>query len=142
MQAAAETRPVFPLCHPSCRPLSPAAILSLPQVGKKNRSTGATLMNQDSSRSHSIFTVVVETLAKGGAGGSGGDPRSSGSGSGRPGSGRPGSSSPTKAQGSSGGSSGAGEGIRVGKLNLVDLAGRCVWRGGAGGCCWMCNLWP
>ena len=31
------------------------------QVGKKNRSVGATLMNADSSRSHSIFTVTVET---------------------------------------------------------------------------------
>eukprot|EP00976_Prorocentrum_cordatum_P041618 844135-Prorocentrum_minimum.AAC.6 len=29
-------------------------------VGKKNRSTGATLMNQDSSRSHSIFTITIE----------------------------------------------------------------------------------
>eukprot|EP00948_MAST-09A_sp_MAST-9A-sp1_P002300 g2300.t1 len=30
------------------------------RAGKKNRSTGATLMNQTSSRSHSIFTIVVE----------------------------------------------------------------------------------
>ena len=30
------------------------------QAGKKNRSTGATLMNQTSSRSHSIFTIVIE----------------------------------------------------------------------------------
>ena len=30
------------------------------QAGKKNRSVGATLMNQTSSRSHSIFTIVVE----------------------------------------------------------------------------------
>lgn len=29
-------------------------------VGKKNRTVGATLMNQDSSRSHSIFTVTIE----------------------------------------------------------------------------------
>lgn len=28
--------------------------------GNKNRSTGATLMNKDSSRSHSIFTINVE----------------------------------------------------------------------------------
>ena len=30
------------------------------QVGRANRSVGATLMNQESSRSHSIFTVTVE----------------------------------------------------------------------------------
>ncbi|CAM9194103.1 unnamed protein product, partial [Discosporangium mesarthrocarpum] len=30
------------------------------QAGKKNRSVGSTLMNQTSSRSHSIFTIVVE----------------------------------------------------------------------------------
>lgn len=30
------------------------------QAGKKNRSVGATLMNLTSSRSHSIFTIVVE----------------------------------------------------------------------------------
>lgn len=30
-------------------------------VGKKNRSVGATLMNQDSSRSHSIFCITIET---------------------------------------------------------------------------------
>lgn len=33
------------------------------QMGKKNRSVGATLMNQDSSRSHSIFSITVETSA-------------------------------------------------------------------------------
>ena len=30
------------------------------QAGKKNRSVGVTLMNQTSSRSHSIFTIVIE----------------------------------------------------------------------------------
>mmetsp|Transcript_8548 Transcript_8548/g.28114 ORF Transcript_8548/g.28114 Transcript_8548/m.28114 type:complete len:758 (-) Transcript_8548:144-2417(-) len=30
------------------------------QAGKKNRSVGATLMNQGSSRSHAIFTIIVE----------------------------------------------------------------------------------
>ncbi|KAF4128893.1 Kinesin motor domain [Phytophthora infestans] len=39
------------------------------QTGKKNRSVGATLMNQTSSRSHSIFTIVVECLSEGSADG-------------------------------------------------------------------------
>lgn len=30
------------------------------QAGKKNRSVGSTNMNQASSRSHSIFTIIVE----------------------------------------------------------------------------------
>mmetsp|Transcript_48126 Transcript_48126/g.113987 ORF Transcript_48126/g.113987 Transcript_48126/m.113987 type:complete len:746 (+) Transcript_48126:59-2296(+) len=30
-------------------------------AGKKNRSVGATLMNQDSSRSHSIFSIIIES---------------------------------------------------------------------------------
>jgi kinesin family protein 3/17 len=29
-------------------------------VGKKNRVVGSTMMNQDSSRSHSIFTITIE----------------------------------------------------------------------------------
>ena len=63
-------------------------------------------MNQESSRSHSIFTITVETLeAEGGAA------------AGAQASSRPAS----KAQGSSGG--GGGGAVRVGKLNLVDLAG-------------------
>jgi hypothetical protein len=35
------------------------------QVGKNNRSVGATLMNQDSSRSHSVFTITIETIEQG-----------------------------------------------------------------------------
>ena len=30
------------------------------ELGWKNRSTGSTLMNADSSRSHSIFTIHIE----------------------------------------------------------------------------------
>ena len=92
---------------------------------------GATLMNQDSSRSHSIFTIVVETLGKGASANGSSSSCSSGSNgrpaSGRPGSGRPGSASPSKlaaaAAANGGGSGNGGSGIRVGKLNLVDLAG-------------------
>lgn len=39
---------------------STSEIDQLMQVGKKNRTVGSTLMNQTSSRSHSVFTVVVE----------------------------------------------------------------------------------
>ena len=35
------------------------------QAGKKNRSVGSTMMNQESSRSHSIFTIIVECQTKG-----------------------------------------------------------------------------
>jgi hypothetical protein len=34
------------------------------QVGKKNRMVGATAMNADSSRSHSIFTITVEAVRR------------------------------------------------------------------------------
>lgn len=34
-------------------------------VGAKNRSVGATLMNAESSRSHSIFTITIEASEKG-----------------------------------------------------------------------------
>ena len=43
---------------PSLEP--PAPPTQVMQAGKKNRSVGSTLMNQESSRSHSIFTVVCE----------------------------------------------------------------------------------
>ena len=33
-------------------------------VGNKNRHTGATAMNAESSRSHSIFTLYIETSEK------------------------------------------------------------------------------
>ena len=35
-------------------------IVNVLTVGKKNRTVGTTLMNRDSSRSHSIFTIVIE----------------------------------------------------------------------------------
>lgn len=97
-------------------------------------------MNQDSSRSHSIFTVVVETLGKqqdaagsGGGAGAGGPGGPGGGSASRPVSGRLAGASPAKGggavEGGGGGGGGvpaspqAGSGIRVGKLNLVDLAG-------------------
>ena len=35
------------------------------ELGSKNRSVGATLMNVDSSRSHSIFSIDVEMIDSG-----------------------------------------------------------------------------
>ena len=43
-----------------------AEILSLLASGTKNRSVGSTQMNAESSRSHSIFTVVIESSTKDG----------------------------------------------------------------------------
>ncbi|RHY08387.1 hypothetical protein DYB25_012841 [Aphanomyces astaci] len=42
-----------------------AEIDAVMQHGKKNRSVGATLMNQTSSRSHSMFIITVETATTG-----------------------------------------------------------------------------
>lgn len=39
---------------------APPGTRSCAQAGKKNRSVGSTKMNQTSSRSHSIFSIVVE----------------------------------------------------------------------------------
>jgi len=40
-------------------------LLRVMEVGHKNRSVASTLMNNESSRSHSIFTITVETAEKG-----------------------------------------------------------------------------
>ncbi|GLC55847.1 Kinesin-like protein fla10 [Pleodorina starrii] len=70
------------------------------KAGKDNRQVGATLMNQDSSRSHSIFTITIECIEKlEGAGGA-----------------APAAPKPAAKGGDS-------NHVRVGKLNLVDLAG-------------------
>lgn len=39
-------------------------IQKLLNIGAANRSVGATLMNAESSRSHSIFTITVEAIEK------------------------------------------------------------------------------
>ena len=71
-------------------------ILNVITVGKRNRTVGETLMNQDSSRSHAIFMITIEsstiTTPQGQA--------------------SPGMENKESAST-----------IRVGKLNLVDLAG-------------------
>ncbi len=74
---------------------------------------GATCMNQDSSRSHSVFTITVETADK--------EDSAATASTSSPATDISGGSSAT-----GGGSSAAGGGkntVRVGKLNLVDLAG-------------------
>ena len=78
-------------------------ILNVITVGKRNRTVGETLMNQDSSRSHAIFMITIESSTIAGPQGQEGAEPSSSS---------PGMENKQSAQT-----------IRVGKLNLVDLAG-------------------
>jgi kinesin family protein 3/17 len=49
----------------SCVVTSAAETAAILQAGQRNRATAATLMNAQSSRSHSIFTVTVETSEQG-----------------------------------------------------------------------------
>ena len=74
------------------------------KLGDIHRHVGETKMNRNSSRSHTLFQMVIESRvgASGGAGGGGGGKQQEG------------------AKESSGGDDGA---IRVSKLTLVDLAG-------------------
>jgi kinesin family protein 3/17 len=44
---------------------TPAEAMNYMKIGNQNRTTGETLMNSESSRSHSIFTIYVESLEKG-----------------------------------------------------------------------------
>ena len=105
--------------HQAQTPARPPArrglLLLLLQVGRRGRAVGATLMNEGSSRSHSIFTVVVESVGKAGGGG--------GVGAGGAGSIAGSDSQETSSGTSSAGSSSSAGAVRVGKLHLVDLAG-------------------
>ena len=87
---------------------SQAEIGAVLEVGKRNRTVGATLMNHDSSRSHSVFTITVE-VADGAVGGAAAQQQQQQQQQQWP--------QQPQAVGSKGGH------IRVGKLNLVDLAG-------------------
>ncbi|KAL4430593.1 hypothetical protein ABPG77_005833 [Micractinium sp. CCAP 211/92] len=84
---------------------SPAEVYALMERGAAVRATGATKLNEISSRSHAIFMLIVEKSTPAGeeegGGRGGGEPY--GSGRSRPPSTR--------------------QSIKVGKLNLVDLAG-------------------
>ncbi|EFN55673.1 hypothetical protein CHLNCDRAFT_133904 [Chlorella variabilis] len=93
---------------------SPAEVYALMERGAAARATGATKLNEISSRSHAIFMLIVEksTLVEAAAGGQGGGGEQYGGMA--PGAPRGGSSS---ARGE------ARQSVKVGKLNLVDLAG-------------------
>jgi len=49
-----------------CPYFAEAAWLLWQQVGRQNRATASTAMNKDSSRSHSIFTITIESSVDGG----------------------------------------------------------------------------
>ena len=57
---------------------SSSEIEHIMELGSKNRSVGATLMNADSSRSHSIFTISLERCNTDAAGGGGSENNPSG----------------------------------------------------------------
>ena len=89
---------------------SPAEVHALMARGRAVRATGATRLNEASSRSHAVLTITIERCASVGVGGGGGD--SAGT--------RSGSKSDDAAAAAAAASSSA---VRVGKLHLVDLAG-------------------
>jgi hypothetical protein len=80
---------------------SPAEVHALMQRGRDARATGATRLNEASSRSHAVLTITVERCAVGGE-----DETSSGA-----------------SGGEAPASSASSSRVRVGKLHLVDLAG-------------------
>ena len=55
--------------HAHCQVHNAHDLSRVMELGSKNRSVGATLMNVDSSRSHSIFTIDIEMVKEGGEGG-------------------------------------------------------------------------
>ncbi|GFH17065.1 kinesin-like protein [Haematococcus lacustris] len=81
---------------------SPAEVYQLMERGQALRTTGATKLNEVSSRSHAVCIVIVEKCTAGlEGGGAAGWPRAPAAGK----------------------DAGASHSIKVGKLNLVDLAG-------------------
>jgi hypothetical protein len=87
---------------------SPQEVHALMARGRAVRATGATRLNEASSRSHAVLTITIERCASVGGSGSGaGGEESSG-----------GASKNDNASSSSSSSA-----VRVGKLHLVDLAG-------------------
>ncbi|GBF92416.1 hypothetical protein Rsub_04520 [Raphidocelis subcapitata] len=90
---------------------SPREVYELMMRGAEQRATGATKMNEVSSRSHAVCIIIVEKCS----GGAGSEAASQDALMGRP---------PAWATGKGGAAAPPTEqSIRVGKLNLVDLAG-------------------
>ena len=91
---------------------SPQEMWALAAKGQKNRQTAATRLNDVSSRSHAVFTVVVEQriVDKKGGHAAGGDA------TGAP-------AAAEAASTSGGGASAAPAALKLSRLNLVDLAG-------------------
>ncbi|CAG9562966.1 unnamed protein product [Danaus chrysippus] len=56
-----ETHSGVKLCTTEKLTVTPAEVLELMEQGKANRQTGSTNMNEESSRSHSIFQITIES---------------------------------------------------------------------------------
>lgn len=86
-----------------------AELEKLKRLGDKQRVTASTKMNEHSSRSHSIFSITIETVKSPGGGGKAKEDAASAAAAAR-------STSSAAAPASN-------SAFRVGKLNLIDLAG-------------------
>ena len=89
---------------------SPQEVHALMARGRAVRATGATRLNEASSRSHAVLTITIERCAS--VGSVGVDESSAGL-----------KGSSTDASANSSSSSSSSSAVRVGKLHLVDLAG-------------------
>lgn len=87
---------------------SPGEVAALMARGRAVRATGATKMNELSSRSHAVLTIVIERCAGGSGDGGSGDGGDGGDDGAAAAARRPAS---------------AARAVKVGKLHLVDLAG-------------------
>ena len=107
---------------------SPEQVFALLATGEARRRTGSTALNRASSRSHSIFRLIVESRARdaGGSRGNGGRSRSRsrrGSSAGAGGGAGGGDDDSVRSGASASTAGGAGGPVRVSSLSLVDLAG-------------------
>lgn len=86
-------------------------LMKLKRLGDKRRTTGATKMNEHSSRAHSIFSITIETISSADAEGTNDDKQTRGS--------RVSSSYSAMSKGKPKQESS----LRLGRLHLIDLAG-------------------